>query len=150
MLFPQTKKCNAKHYCFMCMSGFTTADFLNNHKKYCNRVNGRPTRIKMTEERKNTLTSQNYHKPVKLPYMIYADSEPLIRKFHRCERAEGQKGQLHREDRVAQGVRLFIHSCKKRWPGHRTICLQRRERGGSVFKGTSGGGKNLKRNFGKP
>ena len=62
-----------------------------NHKKYCNGVNGRPTRIEMPEEGKNTVTFQNHHKQLKVPYVIYADFEALVRKIHRCERDPEKK-----------------------------------------------------------
>ena len=55
LLFDQNKN-NAKHYCMLCLTGFIRADLLETHKKYCNGVNGRPTRIEMPEEGKNTVT----------------------------------------------------------------------------------------------
>ena len=86
LLYDQSKDRNAKHYCMMCLTGFTREDLLVNHKKYCNGVNGRPTRIEMPEEGKNTVTFQNHKKQMKEPYAIYADFEALVRKIHRCER----------------------------------------------------------------
>ena len=85
LLFDQTKNSNTKHYCMMCLTGFSRADLLENHKKYCNGVNGRPTRIEMPEEGKNTLSFQNHHKQMKVPYVIYADFEALVRKIPGCE-----------------------------------------------------------------
>ena len=85
LLYDQTKNRNAKHYCMMCLTGFSRADLLENHKKYCNGVNGRPTRIEMPEEGKNTLSFRNHHKKMKVPYVIYADIEALIRKILSCE-----------------------------------------------------------------
>ena len=85
LLFNQTKNRNAKHYCMMCLTGFSRADLLENHKKYCSGVNGRPTRIEMPEEGKNTLYFKNYHKQMKVPYVIYADFEALVRKIPGCE-----------------------------------------------------------------
>ena len=49
-------------------------------------MNGRPTRIEMPEEGKNTVAFQNHHRQMKVPYVIYADFEDLVRKIHRCER----------------------------------------------------------------
>ena len=85
LLFDQTKNRNAKHYCMMCLTGFSRADLLENHKKNCNGVNGRPTRIEIPEEGKNTLSFQNHHKQMKVPYVIYADFEALVRKIPGCE-----------------------------------------------------------------
>ena len=73
----------------MCLTGFTRADILENHKKYCNGVNGRPTRIEMPEEGKNKVKFQNHHKQMKVPSIIYADFEALVKKIHRCESPEG-------------------------------------------------------------
>ena len=86
LLYDQSKNGNAKHYCMMCLTGFSRADLLENHKKYCNGVNGRPTRIEMPEEGKNILAFQNYHKQMKAPYVIYADFEALVKKIPGCER----------------------------------------------------------------
>ena len=88
---------NKTHYCLMCLSHFTKANLLEDHKKYCNGVNGRPTRIKMPEEGKNTLSFQNHHKQMKMPYVIYADFEALVRKIPGCERGPERANNLHRE-----------------------------------------------------
>ena len=91
LLFDQTKNSKTKHYCMMCLTGFTRADLLENHKKYCNGVNGRPTRIEMPEEGKNTHSFQNHHKQMKVPYSIYADFEALVRNIPGCERGPESK-----------------------------------------------------------
>ena len=97
LLFDQTKNSNAKHYCMLCLTGFSRADLLENHKKYCNGVNGRPTRIEMPEEGKNTLSFQNHHKQMKVPYVIYADFEALVRKIPGCERGPESKQKSYTE-----------------------------------------------------
>ena len=86
LLYDQTKYKEAKHYCMMCLTGFTRADLLANHQKYCNGVNGTPTRIEMPEEGKNILSFQNHNKKMKVPFVIYADFEALVRKILGCER----------------------------------------------------------------
>ena len=73
LLFDQTKRACRKHYCMLCVTGFTSAEVLRNHQKYSNGVNRRPTRIEMPEEGKNKITFQNYHKQMKMPCVIYAD-----------------------------------------------------------------------------
>ena len=97
LLFDQSKNRNAKHYCMMCLTGFSRADLLVNHKKYCNGVNGRPTRIEMPEEGKNILAFQNYHKQMKAPYVIYADFEALVKKIPGCEREPESKNKSYTE-----------------------------------------------------
>ena len=80
LLFDQSKAHNTKHCCMLCLTGFSRDDLLENHKKYCNGVNGRPTRIEMSEEGKNTVALQNHHKQMKVLYVIYADFEALVKK----------------------------------------------------------------------
>ena len=95
------KSINSKtFYCMMCLTRFTRAELLENHKKYCNGVNGRPTRIKMPEEGKNTLSFQNRHKQIKMPYVIYADFEALVKKIPGCERVpeSKQKSYTHKTE----------------------------------------------------
>ena len=86
LLFNQTNKQHLQHFCMMCLTGFTRADLLANHQKYCNGVNGTPTRIEMPEEGKNILSFQNHNKKMKVPFVIYADFEALVRKILGCER----------------------------------------------------------------
>ena len=86
LLFDQSKNGNAKHYCMLCLTGFSRADLLVDHKKHCNGVNGRPTRIDMPKEGENILAFKNYQKQMKAPYVIYADFEALVKKIQGCER----------------------------------------------------------------
>jgi len=51
-------------------------------------VNGTPTRIEMPEEGKNTFSFQNHNKKMKVPFVIYADFEALVRKIPVCEREQ--------------------------------------------------------------
>jgi len=86
LLFDQTKHRDAKHYCMMCLTGFSRADLLVSHKKYCNDVNGRPTRIVMPEEGGNILSFQKFKNQMKMPFIIYVDFEAIIRNIQGCER----------------------------------------------------------------
>ena len=88
---------NKTFYCMMCLTRFTRAHLLEDHKKYCNGVNGRPTKIEMPEEGKNILTFQNYHKQMKAPYVIYADFEALVKKMPGCERDPDKKYKSYTE-----------------------------------------------------
>jgi len=69
----------------LCLTGFSEEDLLVKHKKYCNSVNSRPTKIEMLEEGENTLSFQNYKKQMKMDYVIYSDFEALVRKILGCE-----------------------------------------------------------------
>jgi len=97
LLFDQTKYRESKHFCMMCLNHFTRADLLVNHQKYCKGVNGTPTRIEMPEEGKNSLSFQNHHKKMKVPYVIYADFEALVRKIPGCEHGPEREQKSHTE-----------------------------------------------------
>ena len=107
LLYDQSKAHNTKHYCMLCLTGFSREDLLENHKKYCNGLKGKPTRIDMPKEEEKTVSFQNYNKQMKAPYVIYADFEALVKKNYLCE-LEGE-----RENRISQGKWLFLHGCEK-------------------------------------
>ena len=97
LLFDQSHNRNAKHYCMLCLTGFSRADLLEEHEKYCNGVNGRPTRIEMPEEGKNILCFKNHKKQMKVPFVIYADFEALVRKIPNRERGPESRYQSYTE-----------------------------------------------------
>ncbi|KAL9980669.1 hypothetical protein ACROYT_G009282 [Oculina patagonica] len=97
LLFDQSKHRTAKHFCMMCLTGFTRSDLLENHENFCNGMNGRPTRIEMPEKGKNTISFQNHHKQMKVPYVIYADFEALVRKISGCELGPESKQKSYTE-----------------------------------------------------
>jgi len=99
LLFDQSKNRNAKHFCMMCLTGFSRADLLENHKKYCKGVNGRPTRTVMPEEGENILSFQNFKNQMKAPFIIYADFEALVRKILGCERERMQTSYTEKTER---------------------------------------------------
>ena len=88
---------NKTFYCMMCLTRFTRAHLLEDHKKYCNGVNDRPTKIDMPEEGENILAFQNYHKQMKAPYVIYADFEALVKKMPGCGRDPDKKYKSYTE-----------------------------------------------------
>ena len=51
----------------------------------------------MPEEGKNTLSFQNHHKQMKVPYVIYADFEAFIRKIPGCELGPESKQKSYTE-----------------------------------------------------
>ena len=68
----------------LCLTDFSREDLLENHKKYCNGLKGRPTRIDMPQEEEKMVAFQNHYKQMKVPYVIYADFEALVRKIPLC------------------------------------------------------------------
>ena len=96
LLYNQTKNKDAKHFCLLCLAGYKKAESLAKHEKYCNGVNGRPTRIEMPSEEEKTLKIKNHHKTLKAPYVIYADFESLIEKIPYCEPQDTLKTEKHK------------------------------------------------------
>ena len=107
-LFDQRKNRNAKHFCMMCLTGFSRADLLVDHKKDCNGVNGLPTMIEMPEEGENIFSFQNYKKHLKMHYVIYADFEAIIRKILGCERERMQATQRIPKDTRHAGILSWL------------------------------------------
>jgi len=74
-------------------------------------VNGRPTRIEMPEEGKNTLYFQNHKKQMKMPFMVYADFEALVRKIPGCKHGperESKKATQKTERHEACGYSYMV------------------------------------------
>ena len=96
LLFDKVRN-NKTFYCMRCLTRFIRAHTLVEHEKYCNGVNGRPTKIDMPEEGENILAFQNYQKEMKAPYVIYADFEALVKKMQGCERDPDKKCKSYTE-----------------------------------------------------
>ena len=54
-LYDQARHGGRKHYCLMCLTGFSKREIVEEHEKHCNGMNGRPTRIEMPKETDNHL-----------------------------------------------------------------------------------------------
>ena len=54
LLHDQSKHRDKKHFCEICLTGFTRADILARHSEHWNRINGRPTKIEMPKEGKTS------------------------------------------------------------------------------------------------
>ena len=108
LLFDKVRN-NKTFYCMRCLTRFTRAHTLVEHEKYCNGVNGRPTKIDMPEEGENILAFQNHQKQMKAPYVIYADFEALVKKMHGCER-DPEKNTKVTQKRPSGMKRAGIHT----------------------------------------
>jgi len=60
LLYDQTRHNERKHYCLLCLTGFSKKEILKEHEKHCNGINGRPTRIEMPKETDSHLYFKNY------------------------------------------------------------------------------------------
>lgn len=91
LLSDQTKRQNKKYFCRFCLWGFSRNDLLVVHEPLC--CQGPPQRIEMPRAEDTTVRLKNgqvlhkpasnilqffnYHKQLKVPYIIYADFEAL-------------------------------------------------------------------------
>ena len=69
-------KCRSRtHFCMRCLSGHRTPETLRNHQRYCTNV--KPAAVKLPEPGE-TLRFKDVQRRMKMPYVIYADTESLI------------------------------------------------------------------------
>ena len=70
------------HICFRCLNPFWTHKSLEKHWEYCR--NHEAVKINMPE--KGTILRFKHHeRSEKLPFIIYADTEALIKEMHNCD-----------------------------------------------------------------
>ena len=86
LLFNQNKNGHRKYYCERCLHGYVRKDLLEKHKPDCKGIGNTAVKVEMPEEGNNKLQFQNYHKQMKVPYVIYADFEALTSKLEGPER----------------------------------------------------------------
>ena len=84
MMFKKTKHQHRKHFCMHCLQCFSTEDVLSKHNVNCMVLNGEQA-IRMPQKGNNTLQSQNYHKQMPVPFVIYADFEAITEKVSSCQ-----------------------------------------------------------------
>lgn len=81
LLYDQTKHKERKHFCERCLHGYTRADLLEQHKPDCRGNGERAIRIEMPKSEKSILKFENWHRQMKVPFVIYADFESIINKI---------------------------------------------------------------------
>ena len=74
-----TSKRKGDFYCLNCFHSFRTENKFKSHEKVCKNKDFR--RIVMPSEKDNILQFNHCMKSDKMPYIIYADIEYLIRKI---------------------------------------------------------------------
>ena len=77
-----TSKHHVDFYCLNCLHSFRTENKLKSHEKVCK--NKDFCGITMPSEKDNILEFNQYMKSDKIPYIIFADIESLIKKTDRC------------------------------------------------------------------
>ena len=85
LLSSQVSNHNGKHhFCLRCLNPFWTHKSLEKHLEYCS--NHEAVKIEMPKKGKNDILKfKNYCNSEKVPFMIYADTESLIKPIESCE-----------------------------------------------------------------
>ena len=71
-----------RHFCLRCLSGFKCKKSLDEHKEYC--YAHESTKI-IIPEKGTMLKFKNFPHSEKVPFIIYADTEALIKYLHNCD-----------------------------------------------------------------
>ena len=83
LLSSQVSKYNGKKYfCDRCLNPFWCKQSLNKHLEYCS--NHEAVKIEMPKKG-DVLKFKNYYKGERVPFMIYADTESLVKPIETCE-----------------------------------------------------------------
>ena len=78
------KRAKIRHYfCRRCLHGFIREDLLNDHTPYCQQIHCQKVEYP-TEDKNNILKFTNFHKKLRVPFVIYCDFETLVRKVDTC------------------------------------------------------------------
>ena len=83
LVFSQANKHKGKVYvCERCINTFTTENALKEHEKHC--TNEDCVNLKMPAPG-STISFKNFEKGQRVPFMVYADFESLLKPISRCE-----------------------------------------------------------------
>ena len=70
-------------YCLNCLHSYRTKEKLKEHEKVCS--NHDYCCLEMSNKYEKTLKCNSGEKSLKVPFMIYADFECLLKKIHSCQ-----------------------------------------------------------------
>jgi len=102
-LYDQSKNSNSKHFCERCLHGYSRKELLERHKPECKGLLKSPTRTEMLKDGENKMSFTNYHKQMKVPYVIYADFECVLEKIDGCEPSQDASFTVKTERHVPCG-----------------------------------------------
>ena len=89
-MYNQSKHKERKHFCMYCLQCFSSERILATHVNNCLTINGAQA-INMPKQGENILKSNNFHKQLPVPFVIYADFEAITKKVQGCEQSEEMK-----------------------------------------------------------
>ena len=83
-MYNQSKHKERKHFCMCCLQCFKSESILTKHVDNCLTINGKQA-INMPKEDENIPKFKNFHKQQAVPFVIYADFEPITKKVQGCK-----------------------------------------------------------------
>ena len=83
-------------YCLNCFHSYRTKNKLQAHKKICE--NRDYCHVEMPTKDNNTIKYNQGEKPIKLPFVVYADLECLLEKMSTCYNNNHQKNQKNQKN----------------------------------------------------
>ena len=116
----------ARHFCLRCLNSFKTKKSLDDHKEYC--YNNECVKTIMPEPG-TYLTFKNFLHSEKVPFVVYADTEALIKEIHNCDpnpnKSYTKKYQKHEPVSFSYYIKCFGNNVRK--PILRTYTKERPE-----------------------
>lgn len=91
---------NKKYLCERCLIHFTTQENLNKHLFDCRNLN--KTKINLPSEKQRILEFKNFKNKEKVPFVIYADIESILKKYDDPKRTKTlQRYEIHQPFSIA-------------------------------------------------
>ena len=106
-----SKKEHKRHFCLRCLNSFNCGKLLTEHKEYC--YNNECVKIVMPGKG-TILRFKNFHHSEKAPFVVYADTEALIKEMHNCDpnpnKSYTKKYQKHEPISFSYYIKCFDNS----------------------------------------
>ena len=94
-MYNQSKHKERKHFCMYCLQCFSSERILANHVNNCLTINGAQA-INMPKQGENILKFNNFDKQLKVPFVIYADFEAIMKKVQGCKQSEEMENEKNK------------------------------------------------------
>ena len=102
-----TSKHVGDFYCLNCFCSYRTENKFKKHKNVCE--NHGYCYVEMLEEDNKVLKYNHGEKPMKVPFTIYADLEPLLEKMSTCHNNPEKPSTTKINKHTRRGFSLFTH-----------------------------------------
>ena len=94
-------------YCLNCFCAYSTKNKLEEHKKICE--NNKYFNVEMLTKDNNTIKYNQGEKSIKLPFVIYADLDCLLKKISTCQKNQNESSTTEINKHAPSGYSLFTH-----------------------------------------